>query len=655
MTSKSSRVITDWAVIIGINYYPGTNDRELEGCINDAKSMELYFKEAMGEALHVVVLTASTPSIHGDPPPEDTNAWPTYERVMSNLTKIIDGAQRGDRVYVHYSGHGTRVSDKCALVLLECDGRELRYLRLGVLVRQLEKMVEKGLRVTLVLDCCFSGGMIRSHNHSDFNIRFLDYDTLAHIDPTHEPDVTSPYDSNTLRDASIDAWPVDPKGYMVLAACAPEENAFEIEIAGTKRGVLTYFLHDTLIKMPTKGVNITHNSMHEHLSTSIHAHWPRQTPMRHGKSGFTLFGDSLLAPIGMSVPIYRDKEGNLHLQAGEIHGVFEGDEYAAYPSGEPEQARHWEKRASNVRVTAARAFESDLEEIDKSWVGKIQTGWKAKAMTSISPRVVQIGLLASNTNICQSISTERLRYTRLIDRRDNENQTRDSCMYNVSISEKNEYEIVDALLERVPSIPVIPCNSDGALRVLANILQHIAEFKYFEGVENRTPCQDFQNMFAIDSKSPPGISNRISIKHGDKWTATLKNKSTQQLYVGIFNLRPSWEVAPLTPASGFFTIPPRAAEVDGERPISIQMKVPEFLQNEGKTHCEDIFRIFVTSKATHFRMALPDIFHTASGRHNSFRGENNLTLFLSGLTDSFRSQSESKWATQNFFIQTSMG
>jgi hypothetical protein len=664
MANEVPQTATHWAVIIGVNYYPGHKDKCLEGCVWDAEDASHYLKDALGESLNVEVLTASTPSVHGNPPLEEEKVWPTYDRVESHLDRIINDAKCGDRVYIHYSGHGAAMPlsqrDRrllCALVLLESNGRETRYLRAKTLVGKLDKMVEKGLLVTLVLDCCFSGGIVRNSNDSDFHVRFLQCETAVDSGAAQELDTFS-QPSNTLRDASLEdnGWLVNPNGYMVLTACAPEELAFEIKIHNKRRGTFTYFLFHALRALFGNGIDITHYSVHEHLSTSLHAYWPRQTPMRYGKSGFTLFGDSLLAPdIGL-VPVYKDRNGHLHLRAGELHGVFENDEYVAYYSERPEQANGRSVgEIANVRVTAVGTFESDLEEIDRSSVGQIETGWKAKLLTSLSPGLICIGLMPSFSRSSQPVLVAgRHGYLHLIARQETqEDGTRESPKYNVFVNEKNEYEVVDALLEKVFPIPSIPCSLDGASDVLMNVLQHMAEFKYFEGVKNRIPC-DFHDSFSIDLERSPGDSNRINVKHGDKWMATIRNKSDKQLYVGIFNFRPSWEVKPLTSAAGFRIIRAKEHGVDGEWRFSLKMTVPSELQENGMKECEDIIKIFIASRAIHFRASLPSLFEIAHGQNDTLRSGDNLSAFLSVLTGDLRGQGEGQWATRSFVIRTSM-
>lgn len=173
------------------------------------------FLEAQEYAADITVLTATTPtdsSLCG--PPEEPETWPTFENVRSSLRRVFNNAKDGDVVYIHYSGHGTRLPS------LAQSGR--------------------GDKLELAL--------------------------------------------NTLRN---------------------------------------------------KGANLTHQSVHEHLSTRFHVSWPRQTPMRYGNAKLVFFDTSLPAPDILFVSI-KAEDDLLYLRAGYVHGVCEGDKYAVYPFDSPE-------------------------------------------------------------------------------------------------------------------------------------------------------------------------------------------------------------------------------------------------------------------------------------------------------------------------------
>lgn len=282
--------VTLWVLLIGLNYYPKHAGGDLQGCVYDAECMKQYLETTITEALDMVVLTASKPSVHGNPPPENEEVWPTYDKVKSRLDDIIGKAKRGDRVYLYYSGHGVRDKAACGLPLLERDGRDEALFHLHLLYNRIDKMVKNGLFVTLALDCCFSGGIVRGDEYTNAKVRSLGYDTTIRSDPAQEPPATTLRGST--RDASMEiARLTKPEGYVVLAACAPDEMAFELQINGKKRGAFTHFLLLSLNVLRINHLAITHQAVHEHLRTSFHADWPQQTPMRYGKIDSALVGE----------------------------------------------------------------------------------------------------------------------------------------------------------------------------------------------------------------------------------------------------------------------------------------------------------------------------------------------------------------------------
>lgn len=664
MYSTSSEAITHWAVVIGVNYYPGGNSRNLKGCVRDAMATRLYLEDTIKSGLDIVVLTASTPPVAGTPPPEKPETWPTYHQVEFQLKRIIENSKSGDHVYIHYSGHGTRVNDKgrryLALLLLDDDGCKSRYFRTSRnLAPDLQKMVEKGLRVTLVLDCCFSGRVARNSDYHGFDVRFLEYDPISDSAAIHEEEITPLDTMNILRDGSIETgWLINPAGYTILSACAPDQNAFEIEVNGNRQGALTHFLLRALHTLKGNGINLTHRSLHEHMSVTFHAQWPQQTPMRYGNANLTLFGDPLLGPENDFVPLY-EKDGQLRLRAGDIHGVFTGDEYVAYPFNTSEHASSRVGRDSaSVRVTNVEPFESDLIVIEPEIEGKIETGWKAQLLTSRSPRTIPVGVPAifSRSSLAD-ISNGGLRYVRFITgQEDKEYPPGEPCMFHV-VTKNGEYKVVDALFQPIPSVPAVPCNYDEAQKTLVDLLRHIAKFKYFEGVENRILCETFRTLFSFTSNRPAANSNWIEMEHGAIWNLTMKNRSDKPLYVAVFNLRPSWEVISLTSRAGggdFCIVPAKEKEIDGEYIMGIRMKVPEFLHKNGATDCEDHFKVFITSRPVSFHMALPDIFRTARGEQGVLRGSDDPLGLLEELDNGFRAQDDNRWATQSFLVRTSI-
>ncbi|GAB2286591.1 Metacaspase-4 [Dionaea muscipula] len=141
------------AVLIGCNY-EGTK-AELKGCINDVTRMYQCLVDRYGFSEDdITVLIDTDPSY----------PQPTGKNIRQALSRLVRSAEPGDFLFVHYSGHGTRLPaetgehddtgyDECIVptdmnLITDDDFREL------------VNEVPEGCRITIVSDSCHSGGLI---------------------------------------------------------------------------------------------------------------------------------------------------------------------------------------------------------------------------------------------------------------------------------------------------------------------------------------------------------------------------------------------------------------------------------------------------------------------------------------------------------------
>lgn len=668
MADNAGATTSHWAILIGINFYRG--DRCLQGSVRDAETVKGYL-EAGSTPVDIAILTATqSPSPLSCRPVEEPDFWPTRANVIGKLKRVLEKANHGDLVYIHYAGHGTRRKDSqesghqsgnLAFVLFEDTDHGCSYLRGPELANCLRLMVAKGLLVTLVLDCCYSGSVLRAGNIHGADVRAISYKPAIDAASPLELFMDFSDSINGVRDAQmpLEQWLVNPNGYTILAACGPHERAWEIEIEGERRGALTYFLTEALSALRKSGVELTHQSLYQHLRTRFHASWPQQTPMRYGNKNFSFFGKLSVASNTGFASVYRTDDGRLCLSAGEAHGVHKGDEYAVYPFDTPEDVDSRASRASVMaKVDTVRCLTSDLMGVGElaSPVDQIRTGWKAKPVTHFSPRKTSVRLMASGG--CQVFREEAAKQWRFL-RLCTENHATEPCIFNVTLNEHNEYEILDGSLERIVSLPTIRLDTPGASGRVMDVLQHLATFKYFEGVDNRTPSPSFAGSFCVLPTKPAGGSGVFNVKHGDEWSFTAENFGDCPLYLAIFNFTPSWKIVDLVSQSGegdFRVIQPRDKEDRNKKEIRLQMEVPEFLQRRGKKQCEDVVKVFLTSKPTSFpSMVLPEISFQPETPNRAVRGsDGQLSKFLLELTAGFRGTdvAHEEWACRNFIICT---
>ncbi|RDX87822.1 Metacaspase-7, partial [Mucuna pruriens] len=86
------------AVLIGCNY-PGTK-AELKGCINDVWRMHKCLNKIYGFPEKDIIVLIDT---------NHSYTQPTGKNIRLALSKLVRSAKPGDVLFVHYSGHGTRL------------------------------------------------------------------------------------------------------------------------------------------------------------------------------------------------------------------------------------------------------------------------------------------------------------------------------------------------------------------------------------------------------------------------------------------------------------------------------------------------------------------------------------------------------------------
>jgi hypothetical protein len=92
------QIMAKKAVLIGCNY-PGTK-AELKGCINDVKKTYRCLVDRYGFSKDDITVLIDT---------DDSYTQPTGKNIRRALADLLRSAEPGDFLFVHYSGHGTRL------------------------------------------------------------------------------------------------------------------------------------------------------------------------------------------------------------------------------------------------------------------------------------------------------------------------------------------------------------------------------------------------------------------------------------------------------------------------------------------------------------------------------------------------------------------
>jgi len=346
------------ALLIGINQYGSTTMRDLWGCVKDVTATEKFLSETAG-ITNIFKLTS--------PPPSPKEALPTLENVQAAFKKLADEAVKGDFIYIHYSGHGTRrptsfgdlkgdnVSyDEC-LVLVGANGK-LDYLRDVEVAFLLKQITDKGATVTFVLDCCHSGGATRGgEEDDDVGIRgaedipdeeFRERDPIGPAEDLEASWGLAPIaDDDEGRGATIvQHWMTASKGTNFIAACQPQQKAQEIPPRSKeKQGLLT----DCLVRVMSeisRGERLGQLScdvLYNLVSNKLETHPMKDRSLEQdvvfgGQRNRFVFGIDRISQPKVVITSIEDIAGNsikskIVLNAGLAHGVRKDDVFAIYP------------------------------------------------------------------------------------------------------------------------------------------------------------------------------------------------------------------------------------------------------------------------------------------------------------------------------------
>ncbi len=209
----TAHAVTKRALFMAIDTYKpdgveNTGSRtwtNLEGCVNDAEQVKALVAAKYGFTDNKYITFIK-------------NQECTRARILAELNKLIDQSQSGDIVFIYYAGHGSQVynslsdeADKMDETMVPADiwkgAKDIRDKELAALFN---KLVEKGVTLTVVYDSCHSGSVGRGAMTNK---------------PAKERKIEN--DMEDAKDATrIDVAPED-KGALIFSAAQDVECASE--------------------------------------------------------------------------------------------------------------------------------------------------------------------------------------------------------------------------------------------------------------------------------------------------------------------------------------------------------------------------------------------------------------------------------------------
>lgn len=220
------------ALLVGVNY-PGTFG-ELRGCVNDVRAIDAIITNQYGFVNKKVLI----------------NSQATTKNILSGLEWLVAGAQSGDVLFFHFSGHGSQMADKNReevdrldeiICPIDLNWRD-KVIKDDDFARIFSKL-PNGVNLTVVLDCCHSGQGLRGGL----------VDPEVKVDRQRWLPVPREIMESIERDGlkpKIRAKSSSGQKGILISGCRSHQTSADAWIASEKKfmGACTYYLVDMLKK-----------------------------------------------------------------------------------------------------------------------------------------------------------------------------------------------------------------------------------------------------------------------------------------------------------------------------------------------------------------------------------------------------------------------
>jgi len=225
------------ALIIGISRYADPSTPPLPGARIDKQSAT-----QMAQAMQVPVGNIQYL--------QDDQA--TGGHIRQALQELTDKVQDGDRVFIHYSGHGTRYNDPaaggCVEALLAYDGGQSGTITNREMADMLKTITNKTDKLFVMYDACHSGGLVqaassvRTRGITNGNDEGVLRPKFASISEECGRPVNVKTRNLVVEAASKGALPQD---IIHVSASRDNEISFDDELKG---GLATQYMRDCMLR-----------------------------------------------------------------------------------------------------------------------------------------------------------------------------------------------------------------------------------------------------------------------------------------------------------------------------------------------------------------------------------------------------------------------
>ncbi len=313
------------ALLIAIDKYtppPGTEIpgtarsvfRDLDGCLNDARSIySIIHSRFRFNPQHIDTLY---------------NEAATRVGIERQINALLDRCNPGDIAFIYYAGHGSQVTNSLAA---EVDKKDesmvpadtwkpgVEDIRDKQLAAMYNKFIDKGVKLTVIMDCCHSGSLSRGPNDPG-RFRFI-------AEPNYD-----------VKDASRPVPPeTRPEGtFLIISAAQDNEYAQEQRDENNiPHGAFTIALMQALEQ---QSVNASVLNLFASIRAILKSNGKKQEPVLGGstrRQQETLFGiEKGTIPDKSLVAVRGIDRNRVILQGGFALGLHKENELVKFKDGD---------------------------------------------------------------------------------------------------------------------------------------------------------------------------------------------------------------------------------------------------------------------------------------------------------------------------------
>jgi hypothetical protein len=359
------------ALLVGVSQYPNLPAESwLKGPEQDVAMMrELLLTPACGfKTNHIVALCGW---------PKDALRRPTYKNIKAAVASMTGEVQRGDFVFLLFSGHGSQQPVHPDAKDIENDGLDEIFLPADVSdwdnakqsvkhaitdneVRTwVEELLGKGASVWIVFDSCHSGTMTREFATADRQYRRVAPEMLIPEAVLRKAAKRTGVTRAIGGAGSPHDLPVDRPGLVAMYAAQSFEPTFEIPLPNPedeRHGIFTYMLAKVIgaAEQPMTYRELTNRIMTLYRCNGI----LQPTPGIEGTAVDALVLESKALGDRPTIRMFRDPRlQRLRIDRGSLHGIGCKSLLEVFP---PAGVADAEKRLGYVKVSRVSALTAEV-------------------------------------------------------------------------------------------------------------------------------------------------------------------------------------------------------------------------------------------------------------------------------------------------------